>query len=98
MQPGAIVAAWVLMGLLLAAFLVDGFVAGRRPRLRLYREAPGQLHVDQPNRIAWIVENQSAFPLALELSDRVPGRRSRRPAHAGGECAAAVPHDACTTS
>ena len=79
-EPGAIVAAWVLMGSLVAAFVVDGFLAGKRPRLRLYRETPGQLHVDQPDRIAWIVENQSGFPLALELSDRVPdGARADPP-------------------
>ena len=50
-----IVAAWNLMGLLLAAFVFDGVAASRRPFLRLYREAPGQLHVDQADRIAWIV-------------------------------------------
>src|ERR1700677_5075703 len=71
-EPGALVVAWVLMGLVVALFVVDGFLAGKRPRLRLYREAPGQLHIDQPDRIAWIVENQSGFPLVLELSDRVP--------------------------
>jgi uncharacterized protein (DUF58 family) len=68
------------MGSLLAAFLVDGFAARRRPRLRLDRHAPGQLHVDQPDRIAWIVENQSGSPLALVLSDRVPdGARADPP-------------------
>ena len=78
--PGAIAAAWILMGSLLAAFVVDGFVAGRRPRLRLDRETPSQLHVDQPNRIAWIVENQGGFPLVLRLSDRVPdGARADPP-------------------
>jgi uncharacterized protein (DUF58 family) len=71
-EPGAIVAAWILMGSLVALFVVDGILAGKRPRLRLYRQAPGQLHIDQPDRIAWIVENQSGFPLVLELSDRVP--------------------------
>jgi uncharacterized protein (DUF58 family) len=69
---GAIVAAWILMGLLLAAFAVDGVLAGRRPHLRMYRETPGQLHVDQPHHIAWIVENQSGFALELRLADRVP--------------------------
>jgi uncharacterized protein (DUF58 family) len=71
-EPGAIGAAWILMGSLVTLFVVDGFLAGKRPRLRLYREAPGQLHIDQPDQIAWIVENQSGFPLVLELSDRVP--------------------------
>jgi len=78
--PGAVVAAWILMGLLLIAFLVDGLVAGLRLRVRLYREAPSQLHVDQPTRIAWIVENPNGFPLALRLSDRVPdGARALPP-------------------
>ena len=36
----AIVAAWALMGALVAAFVVDGFLAAKRPRLRLYRETP----------------------------------------------------------
>lgn len=78
--PAAVVTAWILMGSLLVAFVVDGFVAGGRPRLRLYRQAPGQLHIDQPDQVAWIVENQSGFPLALQLSDRVPdGARADPP-------------------
>ncbi len=77
---GAIVGAWVLMGLVFAVFLGDGFIAGKRTRLHLYREAPGQLYVEQPNRIVWIVENPGAFPLVLELSDRVPdGARADPP-------------------
>src|SRR5438045_9084734 len=72
-EPGAIVAAWILMSSLLAAFVVDGFVAGKRSRLRLDRETPSQLHVDQPERIAWLVENQGGVPLVLQLSERVPG-------------------------
>ena len=68
------------MGSLIALFVVDGFLAGKRPRLRLYRETPGQLHIDQPDRIAWIVENQSGFSLTLELSDRAPaGARADPP-------------------
>jgi len=79
-EPGAIVAAWVLMGLLLAAFVVDGFLAGTQSRLRLDRQAPSQLHVDQPDRIVWMVENQGEFPLALALSDRVPDGARADPA------------------
>jgi len=37
-EPGAIVAAWILMGSLLAAFVVDGIVAGKQARLRLDRQ------------------------------------------------------------
>jgi uncharacterized protein (DUF58 family) len=77
--PGAIVAAWVLMGLLLAVFVVDGVMAARRPQLRLYRATPGQLHVDQSDRICWIVENQGGFPLALRLADRVPAGARAEP-------------------
>jgi len=69
---GAIVAAWAVMGSLFAAFVVDGLAAGRRSRLRLYREAPGRLHVDQPHRIGWVVENPNGFPMALQLADQVP--------------------------
>jgi uncharacterized protein (DUF58 family) len=71
-ETGAIVAAWILTGSLLAAFVVDGIAAGRRPYWRLYREAPGQLHVEQAERIGWIVENAGGFALSLQLSDRVP--------------------------
>jgi uncharacterized protein (DUF58 family) len=70
--PGAVETAWIVMGVLIAALLGDGFIAGKQPRLRLYREAPAQLYVEQSNRIAWVVENQNAFPLELVLSDRVP--------------------------
>jgi uncharacterized protein (DUF58 family) len=77
---GAIVAAWILMGLLVAALVVDGVLASRRPRLRMERATPGQLHVDQPDRIAWIVENQSAFPLELLLADRIPPHARADPA------------------
>jgi uncharacterized protein (DUF58 family) len=78
--PGAIAAAWILMGSLLAAFVADGLVAARRPGLRLERVAPGQLHLEQPDTIAWVVENQGGLPLALQLSDRVPdGARADPP-------------------
>jgi uncharacterized protein (DUF58 family) len=71
-EPGAVVAACVLMGFVVVAFVVDGALAATRPRLRLYRDAPVQLHVDQSNRVGWIVENQCGFPLVLILSDQVP--------------------------
>src|SRR4051812_18196762 len=76
--PGAISAAWCLMGGLLAAFLVDGTMAGRRPRFRLSRETPGQLHVEQPDRISWLVENRGGFPLVFVLA--APAA-ARAPAH-----------------
>jgi uncharacterized protein (DUF58 family) len=78
-ESGSVVAAWIVMGSLLAAFVVDGLAAGRRPRFRLYRETPGQLHVDQADRIAWIVENPGGLPLAMQLSDRVPDRARAEP-------------------
>lgn len=71
-EPGAIWLAWALLGLLVTAFVCDGVLAAKRPRVRFDRDAPGQLHVDQPDRIGWIVENQSGFPLSLQLADRVP--------------------------
>ncbi len=74
-SQAAVVGAWVIMGLVIFVFVGDGVMAGRPARLHLYREAPGQLYVEQPNRIAWIVENQNGFPLMLELSDRLPARR-----------------------
>src|SRR5206468_4173824 len=52
----------------------------RRPRVRLSRETPGQLHVGQPDRISWLVENRGGFPLVLVLADRVPdGARADPP-------------------
>jgi uncharacterized protein (DUF58 family) len=71
-EPGAIWAAWALLGVLVTAFVADGVLAATRPRVRFYRETPGQLHVDQADRIGWIVENSSGFPLALELADQAP--------------------------
>jgi uncharacterized protein (DUF58 family) len=70
--PEAIGIAWTLMGLVGAAFLLDGFGAARRVGLNLFRLAPGQLHVDTPQRIGWIVENRADVPLSLELADRTP--------------------------
>jgi uncharacterized protein (DUF58 family) len=70
--PGAIALAWGMMGFAVLAFVADGIGAGRRVGLHLHRKTPGQLHVGQPERIAWIVENQSAFPVALKLADRAP--------------------------
>ena len=70
--PGAIETAWILMGVIFAAFVADGFIASTQVRLRLDREAPAQLYVEQANRIGWVVENPNAFPLELVLSDRVP--------------------------
>jgi uncharacterized protein (DUF58 family) len=79
-ESGAIVAAWAIMALVLTLFVVDGLLAAKRPRLRIERQGPDQLHVDQSERIGWIVENQSDFPLALELADRVPvGARADPP-------------------
>jgi uncharacterized protein (DUF58 family) len=77
---GALVGAWVLMGLILAVFVADGFIAGRQTVLRFHREAPGQLYVDQPNRVDWIVENQGAVSMGIQLSDRLPtGARAEPP-------------------
>ncbi|APW59489.1 DUF58 domain-containing protein [Paludisphaera borealis] len=69
--PAAIVAAWTLMGLLLAALVVDGLLARRLP-VRLHRQAPDQLHVDQADRVDWTVENRGLAPVRLILSDRAP--------------------------
>jgi uncharacterized protein (DUF58 family) len=77
--PAAIRAAEILMGALVAAFVADGYAALRRPGLRLYRQVPGQLYIDQPARIAWIVENHGTTALALQLADRVPDGSSALP-------------------
>jgi uncharacterized protein (DUF58 family) len=77
---GAVAAAWILMCFIVIGFAVDGILARRLPRLRLSRETPSQLHVDQPAQIGWIVENQGGSPLVLELADRIPdGARADPP-------------------
>jgi uncharacterized protein (DUF58 family) len=77
--PRAILAAWIWTGALLAAFLIDGIVARARSNYRLERRSPGQLHIDQPVRISWIVENRGELPLLLQLSDRVPDESDAEP-------------------
>ena len=91
--PGAIETAWILMGVIIAAFLADGFIIRTQARLRLDREAPAQLYVEQPNRIGWVVENPNAFPLQLVLSDRVPAGATADPHVLELKVAAALSHD-----
>src|SRR4051794_3071563 len=75
----AVSAAWILLGLLLAALVLDGLLA-RRPAIRLHRAAPEQLHVDQAVRVPWIVENRDESTLRLILADRAPeGARAPPP-------------------
>jgi uncharacterized protein (DUF58 family) len=76
---GAIVGAWAVMAVIIAAFLADGILAGRLTRVHFHREVPGQLYVERPNRIGWVVENQSAFPVALQLSDQAPSGAHAEP-------------------
>jgi uncharacterized protein (DUF58 family) len=68
----AVGVAWVVVGLIFAAFLMDGWLAGRRQRLLLERQTPLQLHVDEPQRITWVVENRGDGGVALVLCDAVP--------------------------
>ena len=90
-EPGAIVAAWVLMGSLLAAFVVDGFLAGQAASLASVSRDTGPAsrrsarpHCLDRGEPQWV----SAGARALRSG---PRRGSRRPAHAGGECAALDP-------
>jgi uncharacterized protein (DUF58 family) len=69
---GASLLAWGLMIVVFAAFLVDGSLARRQRGLRFERQMPSQLHVGQPERIGWIVENHRNWPLAIRLADHVP--------------------------
>ena len=43
--------AWTILGFSLVGFLADGILAGVFSRLRLERQAPGQLYVGQPQSI-----------------------------------------------
>lgn len=75
--PTAVGAAWALMGVSAAALLVDGLLARRLP-VRLSRLAPDQLHVGQPARVTWTVENHLRAPVRLVLSDSPPeGSRAK---------------------
>lgn len=70
--PVGSIAAWAVLGLILIAFVIDGLLAGRRLPLRIERQVPTQLYVDQPQRIDLVVENQSELSLMLRLCDGVP--------------------------
>jgi uncharacterized protein (DUF58 family) len=77
--PAAVTLAWELAGLILVAFLLDGWRAGRRRRVRLERQAPAQLHVEQPCSVTWVVENLGPSPLSLQLADGTPAESEARP-------------------
>ncbi len=75
----AVVSAWVVMGVLVLALLVDGLLAWKFSDLRLSRMAPARLHVDQPDPITWVVENPSSASLSLQLADRFPSGARAEP-------------------
>jgi uncharacterized protein (DUF58 family) len=77
---GALVLGCALALAAFIAFLVDAIVADGRPRLRFERRAPGQLYIDQPERITWFVENRSSFPVTLQLADTLPSGATGAPA------------------
>lgn len=77
--PEAIVPVWILLGLVVLAFLGDGLLAGRRLPLRIERRVPAQLYVDQPHRIELMLENLSPLPLAFQFSDQVPAAARAEP-------------------
>jgi uncharacterized protein (DUF58 family) len=70
--PAAVALAWIVLALIFAGFLIDGWLASRQPRLRLERQNPAQLHLDQPQRISWVVENLGPSPARLQLGDGIP--------------------------
>ena len=51
-EPWSLWLAWAILFGVLAGFVADGLLARTRPRLDLRRQAPNQLHVDQPHTIA----------------------------------------------
>lgn len=77
--PAAVSLAWALAGSVFAAFLVDGWFAARRPRLRFERQAPVQLHVEQPHVISWLIDNLGTFPVRLQLADGIPAETQVKP-------------------
>jgi len=70
---------WSLAGLAFLCFLIDGVLAGRQLGLRMERQSPAQLYVDQPQTISWTVENRSSHGLALQLADGIPSASQARP-------------------
>jgi uncharacterized protein (DUF58 family) len=72
---------WTALGLVLLVFLADGVLAGTRLRLRLERQAPGQLYVDQLQPIAWLLENRGLSAVTVQLCDRLPEHSRAEPRH-----------------
>ena len=65
--------AWVILGAVLAAGILDVVLASSRIRkVELRREAPPQFYVDQPQPIHWRIENREIEEVSLELRDRLP--------------------------
>jgi len=77
--PTSVALAWTVVAVALLGFLVDAWLAWRRPRLRLERLAPTQLHVDQPHPIQWRVENRSPFAVTVRLRDARPSHTRAEP-------------------
>ncbi|NOX53894.1 MAG: DUF58 domain-containing protein [Planctomycetes bacterium] len=77
--PVSVGMAWTVVAAVLTGFVFDAWLAWRRPRLRLQRRTPSQLHVDQPQCIRWDVENRSAFPVAIRLRDVRPAHTHADP-------------------
>ena len=75
--------AWTVFGGTFAAFVVDAVLAGTRPRLEMRRQAPDQIHVDQPQAISWIVENRSPFAVTMRLRDQIPQSARAEPVELG---------------
>lgn len=75
----AVALGWTAVAVAMGAFVFDGVLAGRRPRLRFDRQNPLQLHVDQRQRITWWVENRSPFAVSLQLADAAPPGASAEP-------------------
>ncbi|HET6323925.1 MAG TPA: DUF58 domain-containing protein [Planctomycetaceae bacterium] len=66
-------AAWLILGGVILAAIVDGILASLRfKRIELRREPPNQLYVDQSLPVTWRIENRNIEGISLELRDQLP--------------------------
>lgn len=72
-SPDSVHLAWLVVGAVLGATLVDVVLASQaRRKLSFERKAPAQLYVEQPQPIEWTIENRSQHALSVALRDMLP--------------------------
>ena len=93
-EPGAVVAAWIVMGLLLVAFVVDGLLAGTAAAAGdSIARRPGSFTSSSPTASPGSWRTRASSRSALQLSDRVPDGARAEPPTLEVNVATAVAHD-----